>query len=131
MKSAKNGVTYRYGDAFTSRRRMRSRNDSLERGAGSTATTCGFMTLISTVHAGGPRGRASVAARPRERCPQPRGQVTFLTSFRNWLQDFAGDCLCCSTRWIAFELAVWMSPWCGPRICGFSFFADVVKILPT
>src|ERR671937_2540645 len=24
-----------------------------------------------------------------------------------------------------------MSPWCGPRICGFSFSADVAKILPT
>src|SRR5690348_16202186 len=53
------------------------------------------------------------------------------TSFRNCFQDAAGDCLCCSTRWIAFEDAVWKSPWCGPRICGFSRSAEVVKIFPT
>src|SRR5256885_6771681 len=55
----------------------------------------------------------------------------FATSFRNCFHDAADDCLCCSTRWIAFEAAVWKSPWCGPRICGFSFSAEVAKIFPT
>jgi hypothetical protein len=49
----------------------------------------------------------------------------------NCFHDCVGDCLPCSTRWIALLTAVWMSPWCGPVTCGFSFFAEVVKILPT
>ncbi len=32
---------------------------------------------------------------------------------------------------MALVEAVWKSPWCGPRGCGFSFSAELAKILPT
>ena len=54
-----------------------------------------------------------------------------MTSLRNCDQDFAGDCFFCSTRWIAFEEAVWIAPCCGPITCGFSRSAEVAKICPT
>src|SRR5919112_2050980 len=57
--------------------------------------------------------------------------VTPLTSLRNCFHDASADCFFCSTRSIARLEAVWMSPWFGPVICGFSFFAEVVKICPT
>jgi len=58
-------------------------------------------------------------------------EVADSTSLRNCDQDLPGVCFFCSTRWIALLTAVWMSPWCGPRICGFSRRAEVVKICPT
>ena len=56
----------------------------------------------------------------------------FLTSLRNCVHDFAGVCLCCSTRSNGVRgRRSGCPPWCGPRICGFSLSAELAKILPT
>src|SRR3954449_10134822 len=151
MKMRKNGATYAYGETLRSKRRSRRRAAPAVRtpGGGTTAAP----SLIFAIHA--PRGRrqrraeggGGARAPPRgppaggaggRRRPRPRRRrsasaypATLAASLRNCFHDAAPDCLCCSIRCSALLTAVWMSPWCGPRICGFSFSADVAKIFPT
>src|ERR671931_74481 len=135
MNSRKKGEMQRYGVERASSLCRRPRMPIRGRTVAALTEDCTAvlsLTLLPTPPSG-PMERPARAEGALGPDAHRRGNpyVTALTSLRNCFHDWAGDCLCCSTRWIALETAVWMSPWWGPRICGFSFRAEVAKIFPT